>query len=106
MGFELGRYIQPSDHLPGISAHQEFITIVHPRLFAQSHPDNIAAIMGDGSASLFYAELERRANHGAHYFRLMGLQNPVAKALWLAHRTEIFYINSAAIRAALYNVPI
>lgn len=106
MGFELGRYIQPSDHLLGISAHQEFITIVHPRLFAQSHPDNIAAIMGDGSGSLSYAELERRANQGAHYFRSMGLQNRAAMAIWVTNRTEFFEIYWAAQRAGLYIVPI
>ncbi len=79
---------------------------MHPRYFANSHPDNIAAIMGDGSGSLSYLELEKRANQGAHYLRSLGLQNRHAVAMWMTNRTEFFEIYWAAQRAGLYIVPI
>ena len=74
---------------------------MHPRSIANSHPDNIASIMGDGSGSLSYLELERRANQGAHYFRALGLQSRDAIAMWVTNRTEFFEIYWAAQRSGL-----
>ncbi|WP_321325343.1 acyl-CoA synthetase [uncultured Parasphingorhabdus sp.] len=79
---------------------------MHPRVFANSHPENIAAIMGDGSGALTYRDLEYRANQGAHYFRSLGLQNRDAMALWMTNRTEFFEIYWAAQRSGLFIVPI
>lgn len=79
---------------------------MHPRLVAKTYPDNIAAIMGDGTGSLNYQDLEKRANQGAHFFRSLGLQNRDAMALWVTNRTEFFEIYWAAQRAGLYIVPI
>lgn len=79
---------------------------MHPRSIANSHPNNIAAIMGDGSGSLSYLELERRANQGAHYFRALGLQSRDTIAMWVTNRTEFFEIYWAAQRSGLYIVPI
>lgn len=92
-------------HNEPLSLAGDFIT-VHPRSFAACHPDNIAAIMGDGSGTLSYLELEKRANQGAHYFRSLGLQNRHAIAMWVTNLTEFFEIYWAAQRAGLYIVPI
>jgi len=79
---------------------------VHPRSFAISHPENIAAIMSDGSGSLSYLQLEQRANQGAHYFRSLGLKSRDAMAIWVTNCTEFFEIYWAAQRSGLCIVPI
>lgn len=79
---------------------------MYPRSFATTHPDNIAAIMGDGSAALSYRELECRANQGAHFFRSLGLNNLDVMALWMTNGTGFFEIYWAAQRAGLYIVPV
>lgn len=79
---------------------------MHPRFFAKNHPENIAAIMGDGSSALTYQQLEIRANQGAHFFRSVGLKNHDAIALWLTNRTEFFELYWAAQRSGLNIVPI
>lgn len=79
---------------------------MHPRKFATSHPDSIAALMGNGSGALSYQTLERRANQGAHYFRSLGLRNRHSIAIWVTNRTEFFEIYWAGQRSGLYIVPI
>lgn len=79
---------------------------MHPRVFAGTHPDRFAAIMADGSRTLRYAELETRANKGAHYFRSLGINNGDAIAIWLPNCIEFFEVYWAAQRAGVYICPI
>lgn len=79
---------------------------MHPRFFAETHPGHFAAIMADGSRALRYAELETRANKGAHYFRSLGIKNRDAIAIWLPNGIEFFEVYWAAQRAGVYICPI
>ncbi len=79
---------------------------MHPRFFAETHPGHFAAIMADGSRALLYAELETRANKGAHYFRSLGIHNGDAIGIWLHNGIEFFEVYWAAQRAGAYICPI
>lgn len=79
---------------------------MHPRIIAKTHPQQIAATMGDGRSSITYQELETKANQGAHFFRSTGLRNHDVIALWLTNRTEFFELYWAAQRCGLYIVPL
>lgn len=79
---------------------------MHPRVFAKTHPDHLATILADGSRSLRYAELETRANKGAHYFRSLGIDNGDAIGIWLPNGIEFFEVYWAAQRAGVYICPI
>ena len=62
--------------------------------------------MSDGSPGLTYAELERRANQGAHLFGSLGLARGDAVAFWLGNCPEVFELYWAAQRSGFYVVPI
>lgn len=79
---------------------------MHPRVFAETHPERFAAIMADGSQTLCYSELEAKANRGAHYFRSLGINNGDAIGIWLPNGIEFFEVYWAAQRAGVYICPI
>jgi long-chain acyl-CoA synthetase len=80
--------------------------MTHPRIYADAAPERIAVTMSDGSGQLSYAELERRANQGAHLLRSLGIVRGDTIAFWLPNCIELFEIYWAAQRSGLYVVPI
>jgi len=74
---------------------------MHPRLHAETHPDKAALIMATTGDSITYAQLEARANRGAHALRALGLNNGDALAIACDNRLEFFDIYWAAQRAGL-----
>ncbi len=73
-----------------------------PGDIAAAEPDKIAYIMASSGQEITYAELERRANQGAHLFRQLGLQRGDHIALLLENHPCFFQICWAAQRAGLY----
>ncbi|NBU84562.1 MAG: acyl-CoA synthetase [Sphingomonadaceae bacterium] len=80
--------------------------MTHPRIHAARHPDHPAVIMSDGSATLSYGEMERRANQGAQLFRSLGIQYGDTIALWLPNLPDFHIVYWAAQRSGLYITPI
>ena len=80
--------------------------MTHPRLHALADPDRPAVVMSDGSGSLSYGELERRANQGAHAIRALGIQGGDTIAFWLPNDPAVFEVYWAGQRAGLYITPI
>lgn len=80
--------------------------MTHPRLHALTHPDKPAVVMSDGSASLTYAQLEARANRGAHLLRQLGIGHGATIAYWLPNCPEVFEVYWAGQRAGVYITPI
>jgi long-chain acyl-CoA synthetase len=74
---------------------------MHPRLHAENHPDKPALIMATTGESATYAQLEARANRGAHALRARGLNTGDAVAIACDNRLEFFDIYWAAQRAGL-----
>ncbi len=54
---------------------------MHPRLHAESNPEKPALILAASGDSVTYAQLEARANRGAHALRALGLNNGDALAI-------------------------
>jgi long-chain acyl-CoA synthetase len=69
-------------------------------------PDKPAIIMGDTGAALTYAELDRKANQGAHFLRSLGLRSGDVLALCLENAPHFFHVACAALRSGLTLVPI
>jgi len=80
--------------------------MTHPRHYAAETPSKIAAMMSDGSDSIDYGTLEKRANQAAHYFRSLGLNRGDTVAFWLPNCIAIYEIFWAAQRSGLYLTPI
>lgn len=80
--------------------------MTHPRLHAAAHPDKLAVVMSDNSASLTYGALEDRANRGAQLFRSLGIGQGETIAYWLPNGPEVFEVYWAGQRAGLYITPI
>ena len=74
---------------------------MHPRIHAEAQPDKPAIVMARTGETITYAELERRANRGAHALRRMGLVNGDAVAIACDNRLEFFDVYWAAQRAGL-----
>ena len=74
---------------------------MHPRLHAETKSNKPALIMAATGESVTYAQLEARANRGAHALRNIGLQNGDALAIACDNRLEFFDIYWAAQRAGL-----
>jgi long-chain acyl-CoA synthetase len=74
---------------------------MHPRLHAKTHPDKPALILASSGDSITYAQLESRANRGAHSMRYLGLNYGDAVAISCDNRLEFFDIYWAAQRAGL-----
>jgi long-chain acyl-CoA synthetase len=69
-------------------------------------PQKPAVIMGDTGFAVTYAELDRRANQGAHFLRALGLRTGDALALCVENVPHFFHIACAALRSGLVLVPI
>ena len=63
-------------------------------------------MVSDGSASLTYAELECRANQGAHLLRELGIARGDTIAFWLPNGTGVFEVYWAGQRAGVHITPI
>jgi long-chain acyl-CoA synthetase len=74
---------------------------MHPRLHAQTYPHKSALTLSSAGNSITFAQLEARANRGAHALRLLGLNNDDAVAISCDNRLEFFDIYWAAQRAGL-----
>ncbi len=74
---------------------------MHPRIFAEKTPDKPAVIMEDTGEVISFAQLEARANRGAHAFRALGVKNGDAVALFCENRAEYFDIIWAAQRSGI-----
>ncbi len=74
---------------------------MHPRVFAEETPDKPALIMEDTGEVISFAQLEARANQGAHALRAMGLENGGTVSLVCENRAEYFDIVGAAQRAGV-----
>jgi long-chain acyl-CoA synthetase len=80
--------------------------VTHPRLHAQTDPERPAVIMTDRTRGLTYAELEDRANRGAHLIRSLGIGAGETIAFWLPNCAEVFEVYWAGQRAGVYVTPI
>lgn len=80
--------------------------MTHPRKYAAEHPEKTAVIMSDGSDSIDYGTLEKRANQAAQYFRSLGLKRGDTIAFWLPNCIAVYEIYFAAQRSGFYIVPI
>ena len=77
--------------------------MTHPSVHARARPDKVAYRMAGSGASITYAELDRRSNQGAHFFRSLGLKPgdhvallmenciPFLEVCWAAQRSGLFY---------------
>ena len=74
---------------------------MHPRLHAETHPDKPALILASSGDCITYAQLECRANRGAHTLRGLGLSNGDTVAISCDNRLEFFDIFWTAQRAGL-----
>ena len=74
---------------------------MHPRIHAEAQPDKPAIVMARTGETITYAELEQRANRGAHALRQLGLVNGDAVAIACDNRLEFFDVYWAAQRAGL-----
>src|SRR5690554_3187077 len=79
---------------------------MHPRIHAGTLADKPAVIMTDTGCILSYAELELRANRGAHFLRSLDLASGDTIAIWLQNTPEYFEAYWAAQRAGLFITPI
>lgn len=79
---------------------------MHPRFFAQSNPDKPAVIMKPGGETVSFAELEARANQGAHLLRKHGVKNGDTIAIWLTNTPRYFELYWAGQRAGVFIVPL
>ena len=78
---------------------------MHPRIHAASQPDALALIMSGSGETVSYAELESRANRGAHAFRALGVQVGDTVAMACENRPEFFDLFWATQRAGITLVP-
>ena len=74
---------------------------MHPRIYAETQPDKPALIMATGGETVTYADLEIRANRGAHALRQLGLGKGDALAIACDNRIEFFDVYWAAQRAGI-----
>jgi long-chain acyl-CoA synthetase len=74
---------------------------MHPRIFAEQTPDKPVLIMENTGEVITFAQLEARANRGAHAFRALGVGNGGTVSLICENRGEYFDIVWAAQRAGI-----
>ena len=79
---------------------------MHPRTHFKSRPDHAAIVMAADGQVITYAELECRANQGAHFLRSLGLCAGDALAVLIDNSVEFLQIYWAAQRCGLYFTPI
>jgi len=75
---------------------------MHPGIIAAEKPGKIAYVMAETGQAVTYAELEARANQGAHLFRRLGLNRGDHIAILLENHPRFFQIVWAAQRSGLY----
>ena len=79
---------------------------MHPRLYAQSHPEKPALIMAETGEQRSYAELETLGNRGAQFLRKCDIKNGDIIALWARNSLEFLEVYWAAQRAGVYICPL
>ncbi|MBM3594640.1 MAG: AMP-binding protein, partial [Alphaproteobacteria bacterium] len=79
---------------------------MHPRTFATTTPDKPALIMEETGETITFAQLEARANCGAHAFRKLGIGTDGTVSLVCENRAEYFEIVWAAQRSGIMLVVI
>ena len=79
---------------------------MHPRTYAETHPDKAALIMAETGETLTYSELEPIANQGAQLIRQLGIQKGDIIALWARNSIEFMSVYWAAQRAGVYICPL
>ena len=79
---------------------------MHPRTYAETHPDKAALIMAETGETLTYSELEAIANQGAQLIRQLGIQRGDIIALWARNSIEFMSVYWAAQRAGVYICPL
>lgn len=79
---------------------------MHPGSIAALTPEKPAYIMAGSGEVITFAELEARANQGAHLFRSLGLQRGDHIAIMLENHPRYLQICWAAQRAGLYYTPV
>jgi long-chain acyl-CoA synthetase len=79
---------------------------MHPRTFATTTPDKPALIMEETGETITFAQLEARANRGAHAFRALGIGTDGTVSLVCENRAEYFDIVWAAQRSGIMLVVI
>jgi acyl-CoA synthetase (AMP-forming)/AMP-acid ligase II len=78
---------------------------MHPRIHAQNQPNALALIMAESGETVTYAELEARANRGAHALRALGAQTGDTVAMACDNRPEFFDLFWATQRSGITLVP-
>ena len=79
---------------------------MHPRIYADTHPDKPALIMAETGETLTYGALETLANQGAQLMRKLGVQKGDIIALWARNSTEFMSVYWAAQRTGVYICPL
>lgn len=79
---------------------------MHPTQWAGRKGSHPAIIMAGSDESLDYAELEARANRGAHLFRQLGLKAGDVIAVWADNGLDYLPVCWAAERTGLFFVPV
>ena len=74
--------------------------------FADSHPERVAIVMEDGSASLTYAELEAASNQFAHALARLGLVPGDVVAIMLENSVQWATTWWGTVRSGMYLTPI
>ena len=75
---------------------------MHPYKHAAASPDRAAYIMAGSGETVTYAQLERRANQGAHLLRSLGLKRGDAIAVMMDNSPRYYEIVWAAERLGLF----
>ena len=77
---------------------------MHPRKYAETHPDKPALIMAETGEIVTYSALETLANQGAQLIRYLGIKKGDVIALWARNSIEFLSIYWVAQRAGVYTV--
>ena len=73
-----------------------------PRILARKEPERLAFRMCDTDQSVTFAQLEARANQGAHLFRVCGVGVGDHVMVLMENRREFLELCFAADRAGIY----
>jgi long-chain acyl-CoA synthetase len=79
---------------------------VYPGVWARSHPDRAAVVMGGSGEVVTYRELDERSNRCAHLFRSLGLRMGDTVALLMPNTSRLHEVAWAARRSGLYVTPL
>ena len=79
---------------------------MHPRIHAQNQPDAVALVMAGSGETITYAQLEARANRGAHALRTLGVGVGDTIAVACDNRPEFFDLFWATQRSGVTMVPV